>query len=136
MEVWLEQHQVDDPPPECPACANRRMAQEYRAPAIVGHTARSKAEKLKDDILRNDYNVADYNHDKHESTPTVRYKDQTTKSSSTWQATNEALSQAVALGRQNRLKFGSGLDILHNNIKNGTEPDLIELSKRRSPKVW
>jgi len=114
------------------------MQQEFKPPAIVGHTARSKAEAITEDVLRNDYHVADLNQDKYEQTPQVRYTDSsnTPSQASTWTAGQESLEQAVALGRQNRLKYGSGLDILQNNLKNGTEVDLIAASKRRAMRVW
>jgi hypothetical protein len=54
---------------------------------------------------------------------------------SLWGIAREALEAAVAGGRQTRLKYGSGLDVLQANLKSGAQPDLIELSKRRSPRV-
>ena len=42
---------------------------------------------------------------------------------------------AIAAGRANRLRYGSGLDVLQHNLKTGVQPDLIELSKRRSIKL-
>jgi hypothetical protein len=45
------------------------------------------------------------------------------------------LEAAVTEGRQTRLKYGSGLDVLQAHLKSGAQPDLIELSKRRSPRV-
>jgi hypothetical protein len=53
-----------------------------------------------------------------------------------WGFASEALEAAVAIGRQSRLTYGSGLDVLHDNLTSGAQPDLIELSKRRSPRVW
>ena len=146
IEVWLENHQLDDPPPECPRCAawdlQEPMRQEFKAPGIINHTPQSKAEAMKDDILANDYHVADYQKDKADPVPKVRYKDQNTRTSqrSTWQAANETLAEAITLGRQNRLQFGSGLDILQRNLANGTEVDLIKASKERMKRgggrVW
>jgi hypothetical protein len=52
-----------------------------------------------------------------------------------WGIAREVLEAAVAGGRQTRLKYGSGLDVLQANLKSGAQPDLIELSKRRSPRV-
>jgi hypothetical protein len=48
---------------------------------------------------------------------------------SSWDIARELLEAAVADGRQTRLKYGSGLDVLQ------ALPKLIELSKRRSPRV-
>jgi len=59
----------------------------------------------------------------------VRFKDGSPDTSS-WAAPGAALAQAVAVGRETRLRHGSGLDIIK------TMPDLIELSKRRSMRVW
>jgi hypothetical protein len=59
---------------------------------------------------------------------------------SSWSIAREALElgemfeAAVASGRQTRLKYGSGLDVLQANLKSGAQPDLIELSKRKSPR--
>jgi hypothetical protein len=50
---------------------------------------------------------------------------------SSWGITREALEAVVASGRQTRLNYGSWLDVLQASLKNGTLPDLIELSKRR-----
>ena len=76
-------------------------------------------------------------------TPKVRYQDETPQTvASSWgqsggQAVNrEMLESVVATGRASRLKYGSGLDVLEHGLKNGNIPDLIELSKRRSMKVW
>jgi hypothetical protein len=67
----------------------------------------------------------------------TRYKDtSSTVPASTWTAAQETLQAAVAAGRQSRLKYGSGLDVLQANIKSGAQPDLIEASKRRMIKLW
>jgi hypothetical protein len=55
-------------------------------------------------------------------------------SASWWGIAREVLEAAVAGGRKTRLKYGSGLDVLQDNLKSGAQPDLIELSKRRSPR--
>jgi hypothetical protein len=69
--------------------------------------------------------------------PKVRYKDQTsTVAPSSWGIAQQALEGAIASGRQNRLRHGSGLDVLQANLKSGAEPDLIEASKRRMIKLW
>ena len=69
--------------------------------------------------------------------PKVRFKDEPTQSQgSSWMPINPQMQQAIALGRQNRLKNGSGLDVLQENLRNGSQPDLIELSKKRSMRVW
>src|SRR5262249_28079954 len=52
-----------------------------------------------------------------------------------WAITKEVLEAVVAAGRQTRLKYGSGLEVLQDNLKSGAQPDLIELSKRRSPRL-
>ena len=49
-----------------------------------------------------------------------------------WGIAAEVLEAAVVAGRQTRLKYGSGLDVLQADLKSGAQPDLIELSKRRS----
>jgi hypothetical protein len=70
----------------------------------------------------------------------VRYKDQTAGVPvSTWgkDQTNAALEQAIAVGRQSRLRHGSGLDVLQANLASGAEPDLIANSKRNKMiKLW
>jgi hypothetical protein len=134
MEVELTLAQADVPAPVCPAC-NERTQQDFKPPGIVGTSARSKAEKIKDDILANDYKVGDIN--RSPSRPHLHYKDQSPPgSASSWQASQEMLRGAAAAGRQIRERFGSGLDVLHSNIKSGAEPDLIELSKRKAIKIW
>jgi hypothetical protein len=112
------------------------MQQDFQ-PVAIGGSVRSKAEKMTEDILRNDYHVADLQRDhRDQSTPKVRYQDQRPQSNSTWGIAREALETAMAAGRQTRLKHGSGLDILQANLKSGVEPDLIEVSKRRAMRVW
>lgn len=112
------------------------MNQEFR-PIAIGGSNTSRAHAVTEDILSNDYHVADMQRDKHASTPAVRYKDQTsTIPASTWQAANATLQQAISIGRETRLRHGNGLDVLQANLASGVEPDLIAASKRRAIKVW
>lgn len=135
MTVELRAEQWDTPPPECPQCARFDMGQEFAPPAITGSAAR-KAADIALDIAENDYKIADIQPDHRQgSVPKVRYRDQSAGSSS-WGAAGAALEQAVALGRENRLRHGSGLEVLQTSLKNGTQPDLIEISKRRSIRGW
>jgi hypothetical protein len=134
--------QVDDPPPPCPACANREMAQEFKPVAIGGSTV-GKAVKLAETIAHEDYGVADMQHDtRRGGVPKVRYKDQGTplqqQQMSSWGAPGALLETAVGVGRQTRLASGgyNGVDVLQKMLKDGTQPDLIEASKRRAMKVW
>jgi hypothetical protein len=100
---------------------------------------------MAEDIAEKDYNVADLqwrkNRDQSQATP-HRLKDETPHSvgqatGSQWGVTGEALQQAIALGRETRIKHGgSGLDLLQQGLKDGTQVDLIEASKRRAMKVW
>lgn len=138
IEVTLTMEQVDDPPPDCPYCANRAMQQEFKAPGIVNHSARSRATALAEDIMQKDYGVADFQRARQlGDRPSVRYSDQSnTMQRSTWGQAHAALEQAVAIGRQTRLKHGSGLDVLQSALKTGAQPDLIEASKRRAIRVW
>jgi hypothetical protein len=118
------------------------MQQEFVPPRINGSHA-AKARALAEDIAANDYHVADMQWEtRKEGVPKVRYKDETPSSvqsstGSTWGVTGEALQQAVKLGRDMRLNHGgSGLDMLQRALKDGTQPDLIEASKKRAMKVW
>jgi len=132
MNVTLQMDQADDPPPMCPKChIGEQMQQDFKAPGIVGDTAYSKAQKVTEDILRNDYHVADIN--RSPSRAKVNFQGPNT---STWGVAREALEGAITAGRQNRLRHGSGLDILQQNLKSGAQPDLIEVSKQRAMKVW
>jgi hypothetical protein len=131
MEQW------DSPPPDCPACAERQMQQEFK-PVAIGGSISARANAAAEDIAANDYHVADMTRER-EGIPKVRYKDQIAASvpPSTWGGVPHAtLEAAIASGRQMRLQFGSGLDVLQSNIRNGIEPDLIANSKRISTKVW
>lgn len=134
VEVELRQEQWNVEPPTCPMCA-QQTHQEFVPPAIGG-SHRARATKLAETIAAEDYGVADMQRDNREGgRPKVRFKDDN-RPPSTWGAQQAALEQAVALGRESRLKYGSGLEILQHNLKTGVQPDLIELSKRRSAKVW
>jgi putative FmdB family regulatory protein len=138
IEVMLEAAQWDDPPPSCPECDRREMQQQFK-PVAIGGSNYARANAIAEDILENDYHVGNIQRDRHEGMkPKVSYKDQTsTVAPSTWNAIGrEALENAVAVGRQTRLNFGSGLDVLQSNLKSGAQPDLIEISKKRSARIW
>ena len=136
LEVTLAADDWDAPPPACPLCEARPMSQEFK-PVAIGGSASARAHAIAEDIADRDYHVADMQRDKHARTPAVRYKDQISGvSPSTWQANTEVLQQAMMTGRAMRLRHGSGLDVLQANLKNGVEPDLIEISKKRAMKVW
>jgi predicted nucleic acid-binding Zn ribbon protein len=136
IELTLTMDQVDDGPPDCPHCAVATV-QEFR-PVAIGGSARGRATDLAQAIAREDYGVADMQRDHRlESVPKIRYRDQgTALQAAAWGATGGMLEQAVAIGRETRLRHGSGLDILQNALKSGDQPDLIENSKRRSMRVW
>lgn len=138
MDVVLTMEQVDDPPPACPMCAERPMRQEFK-PVAIGGSATSRAHAIAEDIAAKDYHVGDMNVGRKMGDVTkVRYKDQNSHvSPSSWSAAQETLEHAVAVGRQMRLKHGSGLDVLQANLKSGVEPDLIENSKKHGMiKLW
>jgi hypothetical protein len=140
-EVWFTLEQVEngqDQPPSCPQCA-QHTRQHFKPIAINGSIA-ARAEAVMEDIVEKDYGVADIQRDRRaESIPKVRYKDQGAPAqASTWGAAGAMLETAVAMGRQTRLSNGgfSGVDTLQAMLKSGEQPDLIELSKKRSMKVW
>lgn len=135
LTVELRADQWNAEPPYCPNCivvlgnTDARMHQEFAPPAIGG-SARARATAMALDIAEKDYGVADIQADgRPGGVPKVRYRDQSGGTSS-WGAANAALSQAVALGRETRLKHGSSLDIIKGM------PDLIAESKKRSARVW
>lgn len=135
MEVEFRSDQWNEPPPMCPKCADQTH-QEFRPPAIVGsHLA--KATELAHTIAAEDYQVADIQSPSR-SGRTVRYKDQTAEAipASSWAAAGGQLQQAIALGRETRIKYGSGLDVLQGALKSGAQRDLIADSKRRSIRTW
>lgn len=138
IEVTLDADQWDAAPPACPACAQRDMQQEFKPVAITGSHA-TRALDLAHEIASEDYHVADMQRDpRRESKPTVRYKDQraTTSQSSSWQLAQGVLETAIAAGRDTRVKYGSPLSVLQENLRTGAEPDLIANSKKRMIKVW
>jgi len=136
LEVSLQADDWDAPPPPCPVCAARPMSQEFK-PFAIGGSNSARAQAVTDDILANDYHVADMQRDKYATAPTVRYKDQSnTVPASTWTAATQTLEAAIAAGRETRIRHGNGLDVLQTNLKNGVEPDLIANSKQRAIKVW
>ena len=139
LEVTLRADQWNDPPPDCPRCEERLarpMAQEFKPPAIGG-SHRARAVRLAETIAAEDYGVADLHAARQGEAPKVRYKDGNSPPSS-WLGINGSaqFEQAKAFGRQTRQKYGDGLDVLQHNLKSGVQPDLIEVSKRRSMKVW
>jgi hypothetical protein len=140
MEVTLSADEWDAPPPSCEMCDAREVSQEFRPPAIGGSVS-MRAHRVAEDIIANDYNVANVTFDNRQGgTPKVRYKDQSaTALQSTWggQIAN-AVETAAAIGKQNRRENGGfdGLDMLKANLASGAQPDLIEASRRRALKVW
>lgn len=141
IEVVLTAEQWDAPPPSCEACDAHDMRQEFKPPAIGG-SLRSKAVGIAEDIIANDFNVADIKFDNRQGgKPKVRYKDETPGAiAGAWAQAGQhhaLLEQAVAIGKQTRRETGGdGLDILKRNLASGAQPDLIEASKRRALKVW
>ena len=139
MEVVLSADQWDAPPPSCESC-DTRMGQEFKAPAIGGSVS-MRAHRVAQDIIANDYNVANVTFDNRQGgTPKVRYKDQSaTALQSTWGGQIQgALETAVSIGKQTRREMGGadGLDILKKSLETGAQPDLLAQSKRRAIKVW
>jgi hypothetical protein len=139
MEVTLAAEQWDAPPPSCESCDAKDTRQEFMPPRIGGSRG-GKARALTEDIIANDYGVADIKFDNRQGgVPKVRYKDQTAASvGSSWQGANQLLEQAVAIGKQTRRENGGfdGLDMLKRNLASGAQPDLIEASRRKAIKVW
>lgn len=136
VEVTLTAEQWDRTAPECPACSARQMRQEFK-PVAIGGSPIARAIKTAEDIAEKDYHVADMTAvgSIKEGRPKVRYKDQT-GNESTWGVASETLAAAISAGKETRMQYGSGLDILQSNLKSGAEPDLIEISKRRSARIW
>lgn len=146
MDVTLRLDQADDPAPMCPRCTfgdahhygDARMQQEFK-PFSIGGSHIANAHKLAETIANEDYGVADIQREyRRDGTPKHRFKDQGNPSqASTWGAANAAIEQAIAFGRQTRLQGGgSGLDVLQAALKSGEQADLIEVSKKRSMRVW
>lgn len=137
LEVTLRADQWDAPPPSCPACDEHDMQQQFKPPAIGG-SVRARAVRLAEDIVSNDYGVADFKAEgKEGGAVTHRLKDfKPGTGGSTWGASGEMLEAAVSIGRQTRLQHGNGLDVLKSALETGKQVDLIEASKRRAIKVW
>lgn len=144
-EVMLDAEQWNDPAPSCAMCDARETQQVFRPPAIGG-TASARAHAIAEQIAAEDYKVADFTaFGKEGGRAKVRYKDQsdqvregkwTGPNAKEYQMSQEALQTAIALGRDTRLKYGNGLDVLRHTLASGDQPDLIEASKRRSPRIW
>jgi len=133
LTVELRADQWDTPPPDCPMCAAHPMGQEFKL--SIGGSARSRATDLAQKIATEDYGVADIQIDGkgQGEVPKVRYQDQPTNlPSAAWEANREMLEGAIAIGRESRLRYGSGLDVLQAGLASGAQPDLIAASKRRS----
>jgi hypothetical protein len=119
------------------------MNQEFRPPAIGGSVG-GRARAITEDILANDYNVANVNFDNHaESTPKVRYKDQSPGVlPAQFVAAQQTLAQAIDLGRAHRRTRydngpqGNAMDVLKGALASGEQPDLIANSKKLAIKVW
>lgn len=157
--MTLRAEDWDAPAPECPRCA-ASVRQEFK-PFAIGGSARARATALAEDIVANDYHVADMTADNRDGgTPKVRYQDikpetlpGVTRASlqdaskalanappavpSRWGGvSHDAMQTAIALGRDTRMRHGNGLDVLHAALKSGAQPDLIEVSKKRSMRIW
>ena len=137
IEVTLSGDQWDEPPPACPVCSQRAMQQQFKPFAITG-SASARAHGIAEEIATSDYHAADIQREhRPEGTPKVRYKDgPAAPQASSWGAATAAIESAIAIGRQNRLHHGSGLDVLQHNLKTGAEPDLLANSKRISPRIY
>ena len=143
MEVILSAEEWDSPLPSCEACDAREMNQEFRPPAIGG-SLRGKAARIAEDIMANDYNVANASFGNRQGgVPKVRYKDQSPNlPPGAWQQAQATLQQAVDIGKSHRQHRysegpqGNGLDVLKAALDSGQQPDLIAASKRRAIKVW
>ena len=122
--------------PVCsPQCAERTQ-QEFKPIAITG-SPRARAVAIAEDIAEKDYGVADMKVEGREGEkPKVRYKDNQSFAPSTWGTDKTAIDRALNAGRQTRLQFGNGLDVLQANLKSGAQPDLIALSKKRATRIW
>ena len=134
MELELRSDQWNADPPDCPMCAVQTF-QDFKPPAITGsHIAR--ATEIAHRIAAEDYNVADIQSPSR-SGREVRYRDETPGAgASTWGMAQGAMQQAMALGRETRIRHGSGLDVLQGALKSGAQPDLIAESRKRSIRVY
>ena len=131
-EVELAGDEWDTPSPFCPHCDGVPLGQEFAVHIGGSPTARAADMALR--IAAEDYGVADLKSDGREGgVPKVRYKDTSPSirepDRSSW-AVPAGLEAAIAVGRQDRLANGSALDAIKQM------PDLIELSRRRSARVW
>ena len=143
MDVTLSAEEWNAPPPSCPACDAADVGQEFKPPAIGG-SVRMKAAAIAEDIMANDYNVANFQSDRREGgTPKVRYKDQTSAiAPAAWANAQAQLAQAIDIGKAHRQHRyangpqGNGLDVLQAALRTGEQPDLIAASKKRAIKVW
>lgn len=135
IEVALTADQWNTEPPDCPRCSTQTY-QEFHPPAIVGSNI-AKATEIAHTIAAEDYGVADIQSPSR-SGRAVRYKDQGAEAipASSWAAASGQLQQAMALGRETRLRYGNGLDVLQGALKSGAQRDLIADSKRRSIRTW
>lgn len=139
MEVTLRSDQWQEEAPVCPACEAHKMGQEFR-PVAIGGSVRAKAVKLAETIATEDYHVADFKAEGRQGggAANVRYKDSSSPPSNWMNINGGAMAQqAIAAGRNTRARYGGdGLDVLQTNLRDGTQPDLIEVSKKRSIRVW
>lgn len=162
LELELRLDQWNDPPPPCPQCDKVEIDLDFR-PIALGGSLANRAMAYAEKIAAEDYQVADMQLDSREGgRPKVRYQEpkelkeaaakvareasreahRTRHAPSNWSpnpaAAHETLLKAVAIGREARLMSGgkSGLEILQDNIRNGTEPDKIANSKKLSAKIW
>jgi hypothetical protein len=137
LEVTLTADQWEEGEPDCPMCAARTV-QEFKPFGITGGIS-TRAADIAESIITTDYHAADFQREtRQEGAPVVRYKDEKPGTpASTWSGTHAALEQAIAVGRQSRKHYGSGLDVLQSNLASGAEPDLIANSKRNKMiKLW
>ena len=135
IDAELSSDQWNAEPPDCPQCSVTPLVQEFKPPAIGGSNI-ARATEIAHTIAAEDYNVADIQSPSR-SGRSVRYRDQTgPEAPSTWSMQSGALQQAIAIGRETRLRHGNGLDILQGALKSGAQRDLIADSKARSIKVW
>jgi hypothetical protein len=134
ITVDLTMAEVDNGPPECPHC-EVQTEQDFKPFGIAG-SASARAVSLAETIAAEDYHVADMTvPSRAGEIPKVRYKDVTptqAQQASKWGTSPEVLHGAIAAGRQTRQQFGSGLDVLQRNLRDGSQPDLIAASRRRA----
>lgn len=137
LEVTLRAGEWNAEAPECPACAAGSMGQTFKAPGIIG-SARSRAVAVAERIAAEDYGVANMHVEGKEGVRNkVTYKDQPQQDRSSFISPNrEMLETVAAIGRETRIKYGNGLDVLQENLKSGAQPDLIKLSKQRSMRIY